>query len=230
MIPKCHDAIPWFHISLERKYEKLNRSGETESDFWNLQFLPPTRRLSIVSWAIRHQKENDCSACVGDVAIFKTRYSLTPTIKHSSYLTTAAVNIFNLLAKTMITDSRSDWFALLTRFLVSPQLHLQLVGVMVVAITTTNHPASLTYIDKVVSYDHHLWSDLTMLRHSSKADTLSGIWRWVMRHFITMFYNSAFLWAWIESCLIYCCDLVIGVRQAVWTLNLLFFTELQFNF
>ena len=107
-------TMPWFHISLERKYEKLNRSGETESDFWNLQFLPPTRRLSIVSWAIRHQKENDCSACVGDVAIFKTRYSLTPTIKHSSYLTTAAVNIFNLLAKTMITDSRSDWFALLT--------------------------------------------------------------------------------------------------------------------
>ena len=78
-------TMPWFHISLERKYEKLNRSGETESDFWNLQFLPPTRRLSIVSWAIRHQKENDCSACVGDVAIFKTRYSLLFTINKMNF-------------------------------------------------------------------------------------------------------------------------------------------------
>ena len=55
---RCHDVtmsrwqdvpMPPSHISLEGKYEKLNRSGETESDFWNLQFLPPTRRLSIVS-------------------------------------------------------------------------------------------------------------------------------------------------------------------------------------
>ena len=68
----------WCHISLEPKYEKLNRSRE--SDFWNFAVFAATRRLSIVSWAIRHQKENDCSACVGDVAIFKTRYSLLFTI------------------------------------------------------------------------------------------------------------------------------------------------------
>ena len=43
------ELLQYHQISLEPKYEKLNRSGESESDFWNLQFLPPTRRLSIVS-------------------------------------------------------------------------------------------------------------------------------------------------------------------------------------
>ena len=118
----------WCHISLEPKYEKLNRSRE--SDFWNFAVFAATRRLSIVSWAIRHQKENDCSACVGDVAIFKTRYSLLFTIKkinfnfHNCWLCLVGKivkNYFNsitgvsspaglLHAKLMINDSEPFCF------------------------------------------------------------------------------------------------------------------------